>query len=243
MNLAIKIENLTKLYGKTKAVDGLTLGVSVGDFFGFLGPNGAGKTTTIRILTGILKPDKGKAIINSSSGGVSAEKRKTIGVMPESRGFYEWMTAGEYLSFFAQLYGDKEANKTADEKLLAVGLLSKKNSKISTFSRGMKQRLGLGRAIINNPKILFLDEPTLGLDPQGQEDIKKLLKKINSEGTTIFLSSHLLNEVAELCSHIAIINQGRLVALGTLEELRKNTNLPNSDLKDIFLKLTNTPRM
>jgi len=126
-----------------------------------------------------------------------------------------------------------------DEKLALVGLSSKKNSRIGTFSRGMKQRVGLARAIINNPKILFLDEPTLGLDPQGQEDIKILLKKINGEGTTIFLSSHLLNEVAELCSRMAIINHGQLVALGTLAELRDKANLPNSDLTDIFLKLTN----
>jgi ABC-2 type transport system ATP-binding protein len=231
MNLAIKTENLTKLYGKTKAVDNLTLNVATGDFFGFLGPNGAGKTTTIRIITGILKPGEGKVIVG---------ERKTIGVMPESRGFYEWMTAGEYLSFFAKLYDDRNADKTADEKLALVGLSSKKNSKIGTFSHGMKQRVGLARAIINNPKVLFLDEPTLGLDPQGQEDIKVLLKKLNSEGTTIFLSSHLLNEVAELCLHMAIINQGRLVAEGTLEQLRNKTKLPNSDLKNIFLKLTNT---
>jgi len=230
MNLAIKIENLTKLYGKTKAVDNLTLNVAAGDFFGFLGPNGAGKTTTIRIITGILKPDEGR---------VSVGERNIIGVMPESRGFYEWMTAGEYLYFFAKLYGDTNADKMTDEKLALVGLSSKKNSRIGTFSRGMKQRVGLARAIINNPKILFLDEPTLGLDPQGQEDIKILLKKINGEGTTIFLSSHLLNEVAELCSRMAIINHGQLVALGTLAELRDKANLPNSDLTDIFLKLTN----
>ncbi len=230
MNLAIRTENLTKFYGKTKAIDNLTLNVEAGDFFGFLGPNGAGKTTTIRIITGILKPDKGR---------VSVGERNIIGVMPESRGFYEWMTAGEYLSFFARLYGDKDADKTTEAKLALVGLSSKKNSRIGTFSRGMKQRVGLARAIINNPKVLFLDEPTLGLDPQGQEDIKVLLKKINGEGTTIFLSSHLLNEVAELCSHMAIINHGRFVAEGTLEELRNKAKLQNPDLTDIFLKLTN----
>lgn len=239
MDFSIKTENLSKLYGKTKAVDNLTLRVATGDFFGFLGPNGAGKTTTIRILTGILKQDEGEAIIDGNQIG-DVEKRKMIGVMPESRGFYEWMTAGEYLTFFAELYGEKEVIKTVKEKLSLVGLSAKENSKIGTFSRGMKQRVGLARAIINNPKVLFLDEPTLGLDPQGQEDIKILLKKINNEGTTIFLSSHLLNEVAELCSHMAIINQGRLVAEGTLEELRAKTNLQDSDLKNIFLKLTNS---
>lgn len=239
MDFSIKTENLSKLYGKTRAVDNLTLRVATGDFFGFLGPNGAGKTTTIRILTGILKQDEGKAIIDGEQIG-DIEKRKMIGVMPESRGFYEWMTAGEYLTFFAELYEDKEAVKTVKEKLSLVGLSAKENVKISTFSRGMKQRLGLARAIINNPKVLFLDEPTLGLDPQGQEDIKILLKKINNEGTTIFLSSHLLNEVAELCSRMAIINQGRLMAEGTLEELRAKTNLQSPDLKNIFLKLTNS---
>lgn len=240
MNFAIKTENLTKLYGKTRAVDNLTLNVETGDFFGFLGPNGAGKTTTIRILTGILKPDEGRASVKDNQISIEGKGRKDIGVMPESRGFYEWMTAGEYLVFFAELYGDKESEKTALEKLALVGLSAKINSKISTFSRGMKQRLGLARAIINNPEVLFLDEPTLGLDPQGQEDIKVLLKKINSKGTTIFLSSHLLNEVAELCSHMAIISQGRLVAEGTLEELRAQTNLRDSDLKNIFFKLTNS---
>jgi ABC-2 type transport system ATP-binding protein len=236
---AIKIENLTKLYGQTKAVDNLNLDVAFGDFLGFLGPNGAGKTTTIRILTGMLRPDNGKAEVYCGGQLSDKEKMKVVGVMPESRGFYDWMTASEYLCFFAQLYGDKSVDKTANEKLLQVGLSERKNSRINTLSRGMKQRLGLARAIINNPKILFLDEPTLGLDPQGQEDIKNLLKKINCDGTTIFFSSHLLSDVAELCSNIAIINQGRLVANGTLEQLRKQTTLPNSDLKDIFLKLTN----
>lgn len=241
MNLscAIKIENLTKLYGQTKAVDNLNLDVAVGDFLGFLGPNGAGKTTTIRILTGMLKPDDGKAEVFYGGHLTDKDKKKIIGVMPESRGFYDWMTAQEYLCFFAQLYGDKSIAKTADEKLSQVGLSERKNSRINTLSRGMKQRLGLARAIINNPKILFLDEPTLGLDPQGQEDIKNLLRKINRDGTTIFFSSHLLSDVAELCSNIAIINQGRLVANGTLEQLRIQTTLPNSDLKDIFFKLTN----
>ena len=144
----------------------------------------------------------------------------------------------EYLLFFAQLYSILDPLKKIDELLEKVNLLERKNSTIATFSRGMKQRLGLARALINNPKILFLDEPTLGLDPQGQEEIQNLLKQLNRSGVTIFLSSHQLNEVSNLCSRVAIINKGRLVVQGTIEELQKKTKLAGS-LKDIFLALTN----
>lgn len=238
MNVAVKAENLTRLYGKTKAVDGLTLEVAAGEFFGFLGPNGAGKTTTIRLLTGIIKPNGGKVTINGNMTADEPGTKKIFGVVPESRGFYEWMTAEEYLAFFAPLYCIPKADEVVAEKLSQVGLSSHKNSRISTFSRGMKQRLGLARALINDPRILFLDEPTLGLDPQGQEDIQNLLKELNRLGVTVFFSSHLLNEVTQLCSRVAIINHGKLAAQGTMIELQEKTNLPHSNLKDIFLKLT-----
>lgn len=235
----IVAENLTKLFGNKKAVDALTLHIKEGEFFGFLGPNGAGKTTTIRILTGILKPDKGKIVIDKHI--LSEEKEKVsqiIGVVPESRGFYDWMTAIEYLSFFGSLYGIKEdkLEKYTGSLLLKVDLSEQRHSKIGTFSFGMRQRLALARALINKPKILFLDEPTLGLDPKGQEDIKKLLKKLNREGVTILLASHLLNEVSNLCSRIGIINKGKLVAEGTMNELRKTTN--RKSLTEIYLHLT-----
>ncbi len=237
----ISADNLSKSYGGTKAVDELNLHIRKGEFFGFLGPNGAGKTTTIRMLTGILKQDHGKITVD---GHASEDKRKiakVIGVIPESRGFYEWMTAVEYLGFFADLYGI--AGKTKDERIASllseVDLMKRKNSRIGTYSRGMRQRLGLARALINNPQVLFLDEPTLGLDPQGQEDIQILLKKLNMKGVTIFLSSHLLNEVSNLCSRIGIINNGKLIAEGTVDELRQKTKLEkDKTLTDIFLNLT-----
>jgi ABC-type multidrug transport system ATPase subunit len=236
----IVAENISKSYGKNVAVDKLNLRVKEGEFFGFLGPNGAGKTTTIRMLTGILKPDSGEISINQSSLKQQKEISQKIGVVPESRGFYDWMTAVEYLSFFGNLYGFKKTElKNQIENLLTqVGLKDRKNSLIGTYSRGMRQRLGLARAIINNPSVIFLDEPTLGLDPQGQIDIQQLLKKLNSQGTTIFLSSHLLDEVSSLCSRFGIINKGKLVAEGTIDELRKTTNLQGKNLTEIFLYLT-----
>ncbi|MDD5673976.1 MAG: ABC transporter ATP-binding protein [Chitinivibrionales bacterium] len=238
MNIAVKTENLSKLYGQTMAVDRLSLEVKNGEFFGFLGPNGAGKTTTIRLLTGIIRPDEGTAIIQENLPAGSIEAKLIAGVMPESRGLYEWMTAREYLSLFAHLYSVHNAIKATDEKLSIVGLSHEKNKRIGAFSRGMKQRLCLARALINKPKILFLDEPTLGLDPKGQEDIQILLKALNADGVTIFYSSHLLNEVAMLCSRIAVIHHGKLVAQGTISQLQEQTGLTNSGLKDIFLKLT-----
>jgi ABC-2 type transport system ATP-binding protein len=164
-----------------------------------------------------------------------------IGVMSESPGFYDWMTAVEYLSFFAHLYGIKEdrLEERIDTILLEVGLLKRKHSTIGALSHGMRQRLGLARALINNPKILFLDEPTLGLDPQGQEDIQQLLKRLNVEGVTIFLSSHHLNEISNLCSRIGIINKGKLVAEGTIDDLGKMTSLQDKTLTQIFFYLTN----
>jgi ABC-type multidrug transport system ATPase subunit len=227
MREIIAARGLAKSYGEVKAVDGLDLSIREGEFFGFLGPNGAGKTTTIRILTGIIRPNHGEVTID---GFTPQEKRKIgriIGVVPESRGFYDWMTGEEYLDFFAALYGIRkdEREERISTLLSDTGLLSARNRTIGAYSRGMRQRLGLARALINGPKILFLDEPTLGLDPQGQEDIQHLLTKMNRQGVTIFLSSHQLHEVENLCSTIAIIDNGRLVAQGTIDQLRQKTGM------------------
>jgi len=238
MNIILSAKHISKSFGSTIAVDDLTLEITSGEFFGFLGPNGAGKTTTIRMLTGIIPPDNGEIIIDGLPYTDKTKIAQIIGVMPESRGFYDWMTAEEYLTFFTQLYSISNKEMVTSKLLEQVHLTNRKNSKISTYSRGMKQRLGLARALINNPKILFLDEPTLGLDPQGQEDIQALLQSLNQQGVTIFFSSHLLDEVAELCSRVAIINYGKLVASGTIAELQKQTDRKDDTLKDIFLLLT-----
>jgi ABC-2 type transport system ATP-binding protein len=239
MESIIIAKNISKSYGSMSAVQDLSFNVKEGDFFGFLGPNGAGKTTTIRMLTGIIPQDSGEITISGLAHNDVIGLKKIIGVIPESRGFYDWMSGEEYLTFFANIYKIVKPQVKVNNLLEKVGLTSRKNSKIATYSRGMKQRIGLARALINNPKILFLDEPTLGLDPRGQEDIQNLLKNLNKQGTTIFFSSHQLNEVANLCSTMAIINHRKLVAQGTIEEIQKQANLQSSSLKDLFLNLTN----
>ena len=242
MSEIITAKNLTKSYGGRVAVDHIDLTVAAGEFYGFLGPNGAGKTTTIRMLTGIIEPDEGDVSVGGYPSNDKGSIASVIGVVPEGRGFYEWMTAVEYLEFFADLYGmnPDEKKKRIDSLLEKVGLNARRNSRVGTYSRGMKQRLALARALVHQPKILFLDETTLGLDPQGQEDIQRLLKDLNKEGITVFLSSHLLNEVSNLCSRIVILHGGRIVANGTLEQLRAKTSLQRGSLTDIFLHLTRT---
>ena len=238
MAVIISIKNLSKSYGGNKAVDGLNLEIQKGEFYGFLGPNGAGKTTTIRMITGILQADEGSIAVDDGPVHDKKHVAKLLGVVPESRGFYEWMTASEYLYFFANLYGvpKKNQERLITALLSEVDLLKRRNSTIGTYSRGMKQRLGLARALINDPKVLILDEPTLGLDPQGQLMMQQLLKKLSAAGVTIFLSSHLLDEVSRLCSRIGILHRGQLIAEGTLDELKQKTHM--KDLTEIFLHLT-----
>jgi len=223
-NNSIFTSNLSKSYRNFRAVNSLTIDVRPRDIFGFLGPNGAGKTTTIRMLCGLLSPTSGYAEV----GGLDIVKdslkiRSIIGLLPESSGFYNWMSAEEYLLYFGALYKiDKNtAKKRTSDLLEKVGLASKSYVPISYYSRGMRQRLGLARTMINEPRILFLDEPTLGLDPKGQQDIQKTLLELNRDKeVTIFLSSHALSEVSSLCNRIAIVNRGRLIAQGNIDELR-----------------------
>ncbi|MGB5157952.1 MAG: ABC transporter ATP-binding protein [Desulfobacterales bacterium] len=229
----ITVENLVKLYGGYTALDGLMFSVDDGDIFGFLGPNGAGKTTTIRILTGILKADSGKVIIGGHD--VFEDRmaaKKIMNALPESNGYYEWMTACEYLRFFSRLYGESISKDHIYPLLADVGLKGKEGDLVRTFSRGMKQRLGIARAIVNRPKLLILDEPTNGLDPIGRRDIHDLLIELNKiHGTTIFLSTHLLDDVERLCNRIAIINYGKIVKMADVKEMK-------GKIEDIFFLST-----
>ena len=227
MTAAIRVDQLSKSYGTTRAVANLSFVVEEGEFLGFLGPNGAGKTTTIRLRTGIVRPDGGSVEVGGRELRHREAIAREIGVVPESRGFYDWMTASEYLTFFARAYrrGKPAEPEVVDRLLEQVDLTRSRHTRVGDFSRGMKQRLGLARALVNQPRILFLDEPTLGLDPQGQQDIKNLLRRLNADGVTVFFSSHLLSEVAELCSRIAVIDQGRLVGEGTMDDLRRKAGL------------------
>jgi len=237
---SIITSGLSKAYEKLKAVDSLTLAVDSGDIFGFLGPNGAGKTTTIRMLCGLIPPSAGTArVAGFDIIRESMKIRSVIGLLPESSGFYNWMNAQEYLFHFALLYKIEPsvARNRAMCLLEKVGLAEKAYVPISYYSRGMRQRLGLARALINEPRIIFLDEPTLGLDPSGQEEIRKFLLELNREkGVTVFLSSHALGEVSSLCNKIAIIDHGQLVAKGNVDELRAQAGVSHT----IVVRVVNT---
>ncbi|MDD4511229.1 MAG: ABC transporter ATP-binding protein [Oscillospiraceae bacterium] len=205
------------------AVRELNLHVNEGDIFGFLGPNGAGKTTTIRMLDGLLAPTTGTIrIAGMDVTAQSTEVKKIIGVVPESHGYYYWMTAREYLQYFDALFHpEKSDSKYIDLLLERVGLADKHNVSVGQFSRGMKQRLGIAKALINHPKIIFLDEPTLGLDPKGQKEIQDLLRGLNeNEGLTIFITSHMLKDIEVLCNRVCIIKDGLMIEQGSIRELQ-----------------------
>ncbi|TXK74017.1 ABC transporter ATP-binding protein [Paenibacillus sp. N3.4] len=244
----IVAEKLTKRYANGFiAVNELQLHVKKGDIYGFLGPNGAGKTTTIRMLTGLLTPSEGRIHIQGMDIGDQVAKIKQhIGVLPESHGYYEWMTGMEYLSLFADLYGvGKKLKKSrVSEVLESVGLSDKSHISVGQYSRGMRQRLGIAKAIVHEPSIIFLDEPTLGLDPQGQKDIQSIIRDLNQrKQITIFITSHLLKEISEICNRVAIVNSGKLVEEGELSSLlygyRDLLGKENPTLEEVFFFLTN----
>ena len=224
----IEVENLTKYYGKFKALDGINLRIEENEIFGFLGPNGAGKTTTINLILGLIQPTSGK--IRVAGFDVTRnpmEVKRICGYLPENAGFYAHMTAKQNLMYFAEFYGmsKEEASKKANELLELVGLGDAANKKVGEFSRGMKQRLGLAQALINDPKAVFLDEPTAGLDPAGAADFRRIIKQLKKDGKTIFFSSHILSEVKEVCETIGIIHRGKIVAKGRIEDFRGKTKI------------------
>ena len=231
----IRTQNLTKKYNEFKAVDNLSLEVKEGEIYGFLGPNGAGKTTTILMLLGILKPTQGEVYLfgqNITKDFLSIKKK--MGVVSEKQYLYKEMTAGEYLNFFADLYGVKNRKKKIDQLLEGVNLLEVKNRKLGAFSRGMQQKLGFARALLHDPQLLLMDEPVSGLDPTGIKQIRDLIEQENKKGRTIFISSHLLSEVERLCGKVGIINKGRLLAEDTMDNLRKRL----TDVVELEIELT-----
>lgn len=218
----IETEGLTKKFGKLIAVDNLDLAVEEGDSFGFLGPNGAGKTTTIRMLTGLLRPTKGTVQILGHDVFRDGEAKKSFGFVPDSYGFYDSFTAFENLQFFAALsrIPKEERKERIFELLEFFGLSGRANSKVGEYSHGMRQRLVIAQALLPHPRLLILDEPTVGLDPRAQFEIRELIKKISQEGITAFISSHLLFEVEDMCNKVGIINLGKLIKVDSIENLK-----------------------
>lgn len=219
----IETKNLTKNYGNLTAVDDLNLTIKDGDIFGFIGPNGAGKTTTMRVLVTLLEPTRGSAFINGLNVNKDGKKvRRLVGYMPDFMGVYDDLKVFEYLEFFAAAFGiERKKRKSIVEGVLELtDLESKKSATVDSLSRGMQQRLGLARVLIHDPKVLILDEPASGLDPRARIEIRELLRELKRMGKTIMISSHILSELEEICDHVGIIEHGRLVFSGTLEEIR-----------------------
>jgi ABC-2 type transport system ATP-binding protein len=218
---AIAVQGLIKRYGEVVAVDRISFAVREGELFGFLGPNGAGKTTTVRMLTGIIRPDGGTALIKGFPAG-SLKAKQLAGVVPEMANPYNDLSGWENLMLMAALYGvpRREARARGERLLEALGLLERRDSPVRTYSKGMRQRLILGMALVSDPEVLFLDEPTSGLDVQSARLIREMLRSLKAEGKTIFLTTHDMDEANRLCDRVAIINKGRIVAIDAPERLR-----------------------
>ncbi len=221
----IVIKNLTKNFNGFKALDSLSLSVKRNEFLGFLGPNGAGKTTTIKILTNLISASDGQAYLNGVDVTVEPKKALTgVGSVVETPEFYPYLTPHESLRYIGRLRGMpyERIRERSDDVLSLVGLTEWKDQRIGKFSKGMKQRLALGQAILNEPHVLILDEPTGGLDPRGMVEIRNILRGLKEEEYTVFMSSHLLNEVQEVCDHVALIDRGKLIASGEVSKLLMN---------------------
>ncbi|MGI6487430.1 MAG: ABC transporter ATP-binding protein [Syntrophomonadaceae bacterium] len=216
------VEELTKRYGKLTAVDNLSFIVEEGSIFGFVGPNGAGKTTTMRILATLLAPNSGRAWIAGEEVTDNPRRvRQLMGYMPDFFGVYDDLKVGEYLDFYGASYGIPAAQRRriADDLLELVDLAHKREAYVDSLSRGMKQRLCLARSLVHDPLLLLLDEPASGLDPRARFEMRELLKELQHMGKTIIISSHILPELAEMCTHVGIIEAGQLVANGTIDEI------------------------
>ncbi len=251
----IVCDNLCRRFGDFIAVDSISLRVSEGEMFGFLGPNGAGKTTTIKMLTGLLNPTSGTASI----GGYNIveqplEAKRAYGYIPDNPYLYEKLTGKEFLNFMADLYSVSSSDRNArvDDLLCLFALDSKGDSLIQGYSRGMRQKIALAGALIHSPKVIFLDEPTVGLDPQSARAMQDILKELCRRGVTVFISTHILEIAEKMCDRVVIVDHGRVIAGGTMQELRtaaSNTGVDSAggdsdgiarqhSLEDIFLSLT-----
>lgn len=239
----IELKNLVKTYGDVNAVDDLSLNIGKGEVFGLLGPNGAGKSTTILMLCGLIQPSSGECLIDGIEVSKNPiEVKRRLGYMPEDVGFYPNLSAGQNLEFFAKLHDipDPERKERIDELLRLVGL-SGVEKKVGGYSKGMRQRLGIAKALVNDPDVVILDEPTANLDPQGVSDYRRIIRNISGSGKTILVSSHILSEVSKVCSRVGIMQNGQLIRVGTWEEITQNLDLLG--LPEIIINVETESRM
>jgi ABC-2 type transport system ATP-binding protein len=237
----IRIEHLVKQYGAFTAVDGVSLDVAAGQIHGFLGPNGAGKTTTIRMIAGLLKPTSGRIVVDGHDIASAPESAKaSLGFIPDRPFIYEKLTAGEFLRFHGGLYGlnDRLLEERAAEMLELFELQRWRDELVESFSHGMKQRLVMGAAFLHRPEAVLVDEPMVGLDPRGARLIKDVFRRMADRGVAILMSTHTLEVAQEMCDRISIILRGKIIAHGTVGELRALAGGQDEQLTPVFLKLT-----
>jgi ABC-2 type transport system ATP-binding protein len=235
----IETRSLGKRFGETVAVDDLNLAIGPGEIFGFLGPNGAGKTTTIKMLVGLLRPSAGQALIAGYDVQQQPLQAKSlVGLVPDTPFLYERLTGKEFLRFVARIYSlnPRQAGQRADELLQMFDLADRAGDLVQGYSHGMRQKLALAAALLHEPRVFFLDEPTVGLDPKSARQVKDLLRNLAAHGTCVFMSTHILEIAERMCDRVGIIDRGRLIACGTMDELRQAGG-PGT-LEDVFLQLT-----
>ncbi len=237
----IEIVNVSKSYVKDKkSIDGLNLKINNGEIFGFLGPNGAGKTTTIKMITGILKPDEGKILIDGKDINENPiEAKRNFGFVPDSPDLFLKLKGIEYLNFLADIYNvsKEDREKRIDDLSKRFDIYNNLSDRIQSYSHGMRQKLIVIGALLHNPKNWILDEPMTGLDPKSSHDLKELMKEHTKNGNTVFFSTHVLEVAEKLCDRIGIINKGKLIFVGTYEEMKKQIKEDGS-LEDLFLQIT-----
>jgi ABC-2 type transport system ATP-binding protein len=249
MSFVIECENLVKIFRSNPpvtALDNVSIRVPRGSVYGLFGPNGAGKSTLISVLMGLTLPTKGRArVLEYDVIRDSFEIRRRVGLLPEGFGFYDNMTALENLKYFGLLDGipSERVKQRAEEVLEEVGLADRVNAKVSTFSRGMRQRLGIAQALLKNPEILIFDEPTVGIDPDGVMEFRSFIREVVKKGKTVFLSTHLLRDLGMVCTHTAMVRKGRVVAQGSMEELTQKMKSSRGYSYEIHLKPGDVERL
>lgn len=238
MPQAVEVENITKRFGELVAVDNVSFSVAEGEFFGFLGPNGAGKTTLIRILTTLIKPTEGKATVACCDVAKHPEAvRQEIGVVPQAMTSDLDLTGYENMDIYGRFYSipKKEREERIADLLEMVGLTARKDDLVATYSGGMRRRLEIARVLIHKPKILFLDEPTIGLDPQSRRVVWEFIRKFREDSMTLFLTTHYMDEAERLCDRVAIIDRGKIIALGSPDELK--AQIPGNDIVSVAVEM------
>ena len=241
MTIAIKATNLSKIYGSYNAVNHLNLTVNKGELFGFLGPNGAGKTTTIKMMTGLLEPTTGSIeLMGINIWDAPVQAKRNIAYVPDQPNLYPKLSGIEFLNFIGSVFQipTKKFEQKSVELLDMFGLTTRATDLIENYSHGMKQKIALCAAFIHEPQIIFLDEPTVGLDPKSARTLKTTLRHMCDQGTTVFLSTHILEIAEQMCDRVGIIMNGDVIASGTMKELREREGHVDASLEDIFLELT-----